>query len=159
MKVALSHRVRVEILKELDKQVASVEELTETLGGDPSLDDVKYHLGILGKAGCLEVDGVEPVEGTTRSVYRIRRDVFLDPFLLDRSLAIEGHSDLVCNWLELDVDEVGEAQITEILRIARLELLMVEEQSQGRREVAGSELTPVVVGTLGFRANTAGREK
>jgi DNA-binding transcriptional ArsR family regulator len=151
MKEALSHWARVEILMVLDKQAVSVEELTEAIASNLSIDDVKYHLGVLDEAGCLEVTQGNPSTGTTRVVYRIKRDVLLDPFLLERPFTTDGPPDLIYNWLEIDVDEIGKAQLLEVLSNARHSVLMVEEQSVGRRGMTGENLTPVVVGIVGFR--------
>lgn len=127
-----------------------------TFAGDG--EDIN-RVGILDRAGCLEVTRVEAQEGTTQVAYRIKPDVMLDSSLLKRLLTSEGPQDLLYNWLEFEVDQIGKAQLLEILRNARLAVLMVEEQSVGRREMTGETLTPVVFGMLGFRPNTgeAGR--
>lgn len=152
MRDALSSRVRTEILMILERHERTLEALQQDLSGGHSIEDLKYHVEILQAADLLE--STTPEMSTDPVVYRLKRDVLLDPRFLSHQVAIEDQESPFCNWLELQVDEVGEAQLLEVMRAARLQFLMAEEQSQGRSEMSDQKLRRVVVGVVGFYPTT-----
>lgn len=154
VKEALSQQVRIEILMTLEKRGLTTAELAEQLPGEHSIKDLRYHLQVLDGVGCLELEQGKTQDGP--GVYRVKNDYLGGPLDLERPVAIEDQVELALNWREIEVDQVGEAQVAEILRNTRIEFLTVEEQTLARSRVSPSKPRSIVVGVVAFRSLAMG---
>jgi len=75
---ALAHPLRVQLLAQLNQDVASPNELAKRLG-EP-LTNVSYHVRMLHDLGCIELVDTEPRRGALEHYYR----AVVRPFFADR---------------------------------------------------------------------------
>jgi predicted transcriptional regulator len=72
--VALSHLRRRCILRVLEGQEDPVAPIPLAHGMATPISEIAYHLGILVKAGVLEVEGTEGERGAVRRLYQLTPD-------------------------------------------------------------------------------------
>jgi DNA-binding transcriptional ArsR family regulator len=177
---AVDHPLRLDILRFLRLQDATVRELADELA--VRLEVVSYHGSVLVDCDCLELvrrrDGCPSAELRYRARPRAypghpdwravphsarASTAIPDAFLNRLSAAIDaGIADtetcptLTC--LEIDVDIVGAAQIDEIAGAALAQVQMVQDQSRQRIQATGQETTRRVIVLASFEAADRPRE-
>ena len=175
---ALAHPLRIEILQVLNEREASPNELMDLLG--KPLGNVAYHARVLEKCGCIEQVRTEQRRGAVehyfravprsyigyqdwrklpRSVRPVITGASFESFvnrLIDALQAgkIDDREDTTLNWMSMAVDEVGWAQVAEVLNETLARLQSVHEQSRHRLEMTGDEATAMIVGLAAFEAAT-----
>jgi DNA-binding transcriptional ArsR family regulator len=173
---ALVHPLRVEILQLLNEREASPNEMMDIL--DFPLGNIAYHARVLEKCGCIEVVRTERRRGAVEHFFRavprsyighqdwrkvprsVRGEVTgasLDSFISRVVAALEAgtiddREDSTLNWMALAVDELGWAQVAEVLDETLARLQAVHTQSRGRLEITGEEATQMIVGLAAFEA-------
>jgi DNA-binding transcriptional ArsR family regulator len=169
---ALSHAVRIEILKILNEEEASLEMLARLVGKPAAL--VSYHTNVLRDCGCVSLTRTEPRGGSVENYYRAEPRSFIghqDWHKVPRSLrpsvtsaalktfmtralaALKGGTiddDEHFARFTLAIDAVGRVQVAEIMEAAVAQLRAVPEQSRQRVAMTGEELTSLVVGLAAF---------
>jgi DNA-binding transcriptional ArsR family regulator len=149
---ALSHPMRIKLMELLERQVASSAMLIEQIGDDVSLSYVSYHLGVLHDAGCLEPLGGTPDQGEAEIRYQAAPGRALEPDFETRVGVAKVREDELLDWREIIVDRVGQAQVLEVLRSARLQLIEVESQSEQRLAMTGDARSVLMVGAVAIKA-------
>jgi hypothetical protein len=148
-RAALSSAVRIRLLLTLEGRSSTLQELSRLVGMEESVASLNYHLGVL-----IDAELVWKVEGRDEDLpplYRAAPDLCLQPENSSRPVAIEEQPSLAENWLEILTDERGEEHLLDILRLARLSFLMVEEESLARaRRDSEIQVRPVVAGAVAF---------
>ncbi len=164
---ALSHPLRQRLLIAYNQRPSSPSDLADRLG-EP-LGNVAYHTKRLIDHGCLELTGTSPGRGGMKHIYRatVRYELEDDTWLeLPRSLrnSLAGRiaseigqevasatgtggfddDDVHMSRLDLDLDERGWRELTELLRdtIARADRIV--EQSARRGPGTGSSVLAVM---------------
>jgi DNA-binding transcriptional ArsR family regulator len=163
---AISHPIRIEILRILSERVASPKELARESG--ESLSDISYHVKYLREEGCVEMLDTEPRRGAIEHFYRIRpprsrADVSAEAirgFLGEAVRALNAGSfdareDRHLSWMTMALDEEGWRELVE--RQARWleELERIEAEAAERLAAADAAGRAVVAGMLGFEAPPA----
>jgi DNA-binding transcriptional ArsR family regulator len=149
---ALSHPLRLKLMEVLERRVASSAMLLEQVGEDIPLSSLSYHLGVLHDAGCLECLRDSPEQGEVEIRYRAAPGRALAPDFEIHAGIAEARVDELVNWREIIVDKVGQAQVLDILRTARLQLIEIESQSEQRLALTGDESGVLMVGVVALRA-------
>jgi hypothetical protein len=169
----------VDNLHLLNEREASPNEMMDLLG--VPLGNAAYHARVLEKCGCIEVVRTKQRRGAVEHFFRavprsyighqdwrkvprsVREEVTgasLDSFM-SRAIAaledgrIDDREDTTLNWMALAVDELGWAQVAEVLDEVRARLQAVHEQSRGRLAMTGEEATQMIVGLAAFEAAPA----
>jgi DNA-binding transcriptional ArsR family regulator len=157
---ALGNPLRWRMLEALNAGEASPAQLARRFGEPVNL--VAYHMGILEKAGGVELVRTEPRRGSTEHYYRaIMRPTFTDRewarLPLDtRRTVLEGevkkivrdvraaaastgldHPKAHVSWTALDLDREGIDEVAELLAGVVGELLEIQARAAGRRAEAG----------------------
>jgi hypothetical protein len=140
------------LLAALEQCESSGSRLRRKLGQEVDLAAVVYHLRVLEEAGCLETVESNPEGGVAETIYRAKRDVFLDPAYRAHVGAIENEETLVLHWSRVKVDDVGWDQLVDLLRAVRVQFEAIEEQSVLRLGVTGgSGTTTLTVGVAAVK--------
>jgi hypothetical protein len=172
---ALAHPLRVQVLEELQKRVASPSQLAKEM--DQSLGLISYHTNTLIECDCLELAGTRPRRGAIEHLYRAKPRSFIGhqdwrraPLsvrggvtaatvgsFVDRAAAaaeagtIDSRDDTTLNWMPMTVDDTGWREIAEVLDKALTLLMGVHDRSAKR--LGGEQGIPVIVGLAGFEAD------
>jgi len=170
---ALGNAFRQQILWILNERVASPSEIARELGED--LRKVCNHIGVLEKAGCVELAYVEPVGNRLQHYYRANSRAFLDGLdwpsvpdsvkvsmratllrnILDDAIeAVVGETyDLFegshMSWTPMILDEQGRGEAAGILERALREMLKVGDVTKQRlieKQEAGHSYTVSIMG-------------
>jgi DNA-binding transcriptional ArsR family regulator len=149
---ALSHPLRIKLMEVLERRTASATMLREQIGEDVSLSSLSYHLGVLYDAGCLEPLSGTADQGKADIRYRAAPGRTLGPDFETHVGVAEAREDELLNWREIIVDRVGNAQVLDILRAARLQFVEIESQSEQRLAVTGDEGGVLMVGVVALMA-------
>jgi DNA-binding transcriptional ArsR family regulator len=160
---ALSHPIRIEVLRILNDRVASPKELAHESGA--SLSDISYHVKYLREEGCIEIAETEPRRGAIEHFYRIRpprsrAEVSADAvrsFLGEAVRALNAGSfdareDRRLSWTTMALDEQGWRELAERQASWLEELERIEVEAAERLARTGAPGSPVVAGMLGFEA-------
>lgn len=147
---ALSHPLRVRLLKCLEDHAATASALKEELGGDLSRSAIGYHLQVLVDAGCVEALEAAPGKDAEERIYRPRSGVFLEASFRAHSGVIETRASAIQNWRDIQVDDLGLDQLSDLLQSARCQIALIEEQSRDRVRMTGHDRMPVTVGIVAF---------
>jgi len=171
---ALAHPLRVRILESLQGRVASPTELAKEIGA--SLGVVAYHANTLEECGCVQLVKTRPRRGALEHFFTATPRSFIghqDWRLTPRSLrgevtaaamqtfidrvaeavvagTIDSRDDTTLNWMTINVDEIGWAEIKTILGGALEQLTAVHARSLER--LGGEQGIPAIVGLAGFEA-------
>lgn len=141
---ALAKPQRLELLARLEQDSASPEMIRDETG--MTLESIAYDLKILLDAGCVEIGESRPIGGTVENYYRATPDVFFNPVFSAMAGMIDIRDNTVLNWTRVEVDEFGLVQISELMRSARAQVMLIQEQSEQRQEIHEKELIPLIVG-------------
>jgi len=176
MVTALAHPVRVQILEILNEQEASPKALTSLL--ERPIGVVSYHTNVLEKCGCIKQTRTEPRRGALEHFFRaeprsfighqdwrkvprsLRGNVTLTALktFISRAIAalkagtIDGHKDTTLTWFSLAVDQVGRAQVADVMQATIAQLQAIHAQSRQRVAMSGEALSPLVAGLSAFQA-------
>ncbi len=171
---ALSHRVRVEILSELNVDEFSASELSRRLGHPQST--VQYHLQELLEAGAIEVSRTVPARNFEQRFYRATTSAEFDvPDLSSWSvekrqqlygLIIQNagaealtalHAGTISNepsswltWARYNVDRQGWAAMGAVFERVYREFQEIEAESLARAEAGGEEPRTFICSLQGY---------
>jgi len=159
---AIGHPLRWQMLEALNEGEASPAQLARRFGEPVNL--VAYHMGILAKAGGVELVRTEPRRGSTEHFYRAT----MRPFFADREwarlpaetrravLAVEtkriindmrvaaagtglDHPKAHVSWTPLDLDRQGIADVADLLVGVLDKLHEIQARVNGRQADGGSK--------------------
>jgi DNA-binding transcriptional ArsR family regulator len=153
---AIGHPLRWQMLEALNEGEGSPAQLARRFGEPVNL--VAYHMGILAKAGGVEMVRTEPRRGSTEHYYRatmrpffedrewaklpleIRRSVFEQDIKritadIRQAAADSGfdHPKAHVSWTTMDLDEQGFDEVATLLRGVIDELLEIQARVTGRQ--------------------------
>lgn len=161
---ALSHPIRLRILQEMHRGLASPKEIADKLG--ESLGVVSYHVRTLEELGCIELAETKFRRGAVQHFYRPLRRMELNDedwaalpesirgsvsaVTLDglielaanalRDGTFEARTDRHLTWVQLELDEDGWTEINSMLR----DVMDRATELQQRAADAGSTVTSVL---------------
>jgi DNA-binding transcriptional ArsR family regulator len=173
---ALSHPVRLRILKILNEREASPNELKDLL--DHPLGNVAYHARVLEKCGCIEQVRTARRRGAVEHYFRAVprsyighqewrkvppsvRGAFSESSVqtfVNRIVAaleagtIDRRAETTLTWVTVALDQPGWVEVAAILDDALSRVQVAHERSGERMRDSGEEATPVVVGLAAFEA-------
>jgi DNA-binding transcriptional ArsR family regulator len=173
---ALSHPLRLRILQVLNEREASPNELKDLL--DHPLGNVAYHARVLEKSGCIKQVRTARRRGAVEHFFRavprsyighqewrkmppsVRAafsEATVQTFVNRIAAALEAgtidrRAETTLTWLTLAVDQIGWAEVAEILQDTLARVQAVHERSEARMQISGEEATAVVVGLAAFEA-------
>lgn len=171
---ALSHPLRVRLLEALQGRVASPTELSKEMG--ISLGVIAYHANTLEECGCLQLVKTRPRRGALEHFFTATPRSFIghqDWRLAPQSVrgevtaaavqtfidkvseataagTIDRRDDTTLNWMPMNVDEAGWAEVKAIMHAALEQLTAVHARSNER--LGGETGIPVIVGLAGFES-------
>jgi DNA-binding transcriptional ArsR family regulator len=175
---AMGHPLRRELLVALNEGEASPVQLARRF--DEPVNLIAYHVGILAKAGAIELVRTEPRRGSTEHYYRAmmrpffedrewrnlpretRRAVFaadIKRIVSDIRAASAGtgldHPKAHVSWTTLELDSQGFNEVAELLGGVLDEVLEIQARVAGRQADAGAkpERLPTEVAILHFERN------
>ena len=164
---AIGHPLRWQMLEALMEGESSPAQLARRFGEPVNL--VAYHMGILAKAGGVELVRTEPRRGSTEHYYRAT----MRPYFADREwarlpaetrravLAVEtkrivndiraaaagtglDHPKAHVSWSPLELDRAGYDEVAELLGGVLEKLYDIQARSNGRRaEKSGKKAAPL----------------
>jgi DNA-binding transcriptional ArsR family regulator len=167
---AIGHPLRWQMLEALNEGEASPAQLARRFGEPVNL--VAYHMGILLKAGGVELVRTEPRRGSTEHYYRAimrpffgdrewarlpaeTRRVVLDTeikrVIRDVRAAAAGtgldHPKVHVSWTPLELDREGMDEVANLLVGALEELVEIQARACGRRAEKGGKRKPESLST------------
>jgi DNA-binding transcriptional ArsR family regulator len=113
---ALSHPLRVAMIRMLDRDVASPSELSKKLG--TTVNNGTYHVRRLEELGAIEELSSRPVRGTTKHFFRAREDRYL-------------------NTIEVRLDRQGVEKLNGLLMKIGKEAALIESDAGARLQRNG----------------------
>lgn len=170
---AISHPIRIEVLRILADRVASPNEVARELG--ESLSNVSYHFKDLREEGCIELVDTQPRRGAVEHYYRSKQHALHDDeswAKLPRATrdqiteitlrgamgeAVRGlnlgtfndRTDRHLSWMPMELDEQGWAELME-RQGEWLEEMERISRDAGERLAEGGSGTRVVAAMMGF---------
>jgi DNA-binding transcriptional ArsR family regulator len=158
---ALSHPIRIDVLRILSHQVASPKELARESGA--SLSDISYHVTYLREEGCIEILETEPRRGAIEHFYRITpprsraetsaaavRGFLGEVVLALNAGSFDAREDRHLSWMTMALDEQGWRELIERQASWLEELERIGAEAAERLAATGAPGKPVVAGMLGF---------
>lgn len=160
---ALSHPIRIDVLRILENRVASPKELARECGA--GLSDLSYHVKYLREEGCIEIHETAPRRGAVEHFYRLAPPrsqaessaVEIRSFLGEAVRALNAGSfdareDRHLSWRTMALDEEGWRELAESQERWREQLERIEAEAAERLEASGAPGKTTVAGILGFEA-------
>lgn len=155
---ALSHSLRVEILRQLEEGPSSPNRISERLGEEVS--NVSHHMKVLLECECVELIDTRPVRGTVERVYKLKPQGAIGsaswkevPSVLRTKYAnnalatfaeraiealdagtLESREGSGVTWLPLTVDEPGWKELRRVLRNCEMRSRAVADKSAERMD-------------------------
>ena len=134
---AISHPIRIEVLRILNNRVASPNELSREL--DESLSNVSYHFKDLHQEGCIELVDTQPRRGAVEHFYKAKvpplhddkswakltketrseitgvtlRGILGEAVMALNAGTFDARKDRHLSWLPLELDEQGWRELME----------------------------------------------
>lgn len=160
---ALSHPIRIDVLRILDNRVASPKELARESGA--GLSDISYHVKYLREEGCIEIHETEPRRGAIEHFYRVTPPqsraessaAAIRSFLGEvvRALnagSFDAREDRHLSWRMMALDEEGWRELVESQGRWLAQLERIEAEAAERLAASGAPGRTAVAGMLGFEA-------
>jgi DNA-binding transcriptional ArsR family regulator len=173
---ALSHPVRLRILRILNEREASPNELKDLL--EHPLGNIAYHARVLESCGCIKQVRTARRRGAVEHFFRavprsylgnqewrkvpssVRgafSEATIQTFVNRIAAALEAGTidrrpETTLTWLSLAVDKAGWVEVAEILRDALDRVQAVHDRCEVRMQLSGEEATAIVVGLAAFEA-------
>lgn len=155
---ALSHPIRIEVLRVLANRVASPKELAVACG--ESIGDVSYHVKYLCRGGWIEMHETKARGGAIEHYYRLTEPAAAPADTL-RSLMGEtvralnagtmaARENRQLSWTAMELDEQGWQELVECQSRWLDELAQVRVGAAERLAENGAPGKPVVAAVLGF---------
>jgi DNA-binding transcriptional ArsR family regulator len=156
---AVSHPLRMKILREMNRGLASPKEIADKLG--ESLGVVSYHVRTLEELGCIELADTKFRRGAVQHFYRPLRRVQLDdddwaalPANIRDSFSattVDGIIELAAaalqagtfdarldrhlSFVQLELDEEGWSEINQMLKVVLDRAIELQERTAGEAAV------------------------
>lgn len=171
---AISHPIRIEVLRILFNRVASPNELSRELG--ESLSNVSYHFKDLRREGCIELVDTQPRRGAVEHFYKAKfppmhddeswaklskstrseitgvtlRGVFGEAVRALNAGTFDERDDRHLSWLPLELDERGWKELLEHQEQWLGEVERIKAEAADRLDSSGEEGHPMVAAMMGF---------
>lgn len=173
---ALAHPVRLHLLGILSYRTISPAEFARER--DEPIPNVSYHFKVLERLGCAELAEAKPAGGSYEHIYRRTATVIFDdeywlqmPDEARRIIASTTLKDLIgrmtqaiqagtftarddvhFTWTPMNVDQLGWAELMELLDSTRREASQIEFRSAQRIAKEGKPSFPATVALAGFES-------
>jgi DNA-binding transcriptional ArsR family regulator len=173
---AISHPIRIEVLRILNTRVASPNELSRELG--ESLSNVSYHFKDLRRDGCIELVDTQPRRGAVEHYYKAKvaplhddkswakltkttrsditavtlRGAFGEAVRALNAGTFDARKDRHLSWLPMEVDEQGWQELVERQTEWLEEVERIKTEAAQRLAEEGKSGQPVVAAMMGFEA-------
>lgn len=166
---ALSHPVRLELLKRLQGRTGTAKELARAVS--VPANTVRYHLDVLREADCISLVTTEAIRGTERHIYTAKPGAFhtsaewndlpdsavnaiasasLKSFVADFVAALEapsgGQPESICVMETFRFDAIGWEFARQVIGGTIIQLRQLHEQCEAREYVTEQELRPAALG-------------
>jgi DNA-binding transcriptional ArsR family regulator len=171
---ALTHPIRLRVLRILGERVSSPNEMASELGED--LSTIAYHVKVLNEAECIELVDTKQRRGATEHYYRpiqrghfndedwdalsrgqreeisavVGQELFVRFFGAQQAHTLDARKDRHLSWIPLTLDEKGFEELEERLRDTFNACFEIEANSAARRAANDEAGKPAVVGLMGF---------
>jgi DNA-binding transcriptional ArsR family regulator len=161
---AISHPIRIEVLRVLGTRVASPKELALECG--ESIGDVSYHVKYLRLGGWIEMLDTKTRRGAIEHYYRLKdssaasadtiRSLVGEAVRALNSGTLDAREDRRLSWTTMELDERGWRELAECQSRWLDELDRVKAEAADRLTRESAPGTPVVAAVLGFETPSAG---
>ncbi len=171
---ALTHPIRLRVLRILGERVSSPSEMANELGED--LSTIAYHVKVLNEAECIELVDTKQRRGATEHYYRpiqrghfsdedwhslskaqreeisavVGQELFVRFFGAQLAGTLDARKDRHLSWIPMTLDEKGFEELEEQLRVTFNACFEIEANSAARRAADDEAGKPAVVGLMGF---------
>lgn len=154
---AVSHPLRIEILRLLRDRVASPKEIAAEVGAD--LGDVSYHVKYLLQKGDLEIVDTAMRRGAVEHYYRLKagplgeraiRELVGEAVRALNAGTVESRRNTRLEWTAMALDEQGRRELGELQARWTEELERLRDAAAERLTAKSRPGKPVVAAILGF---------